>query len=205
MAQRRCDAVSTGITATNDDDVFAFGTDVVAIFQFGVQQAFGVRCQKFHGKMHADTLATGNWQVTRSGRTGCQAQSVYPGEQLVSGDAISTLAANINASDKFDTFFFKDFDAAVNHILLQFHVGNAIHQQPANAVSTLINGDVMPRLIELRSGGQAGRTGADYCHFFTGAEFRRIGAYPAMLKPFVDNGVFNILDGDGRFVDAKHT
>jgi hypothetical protein len=42
VAHRCADTIVASITTTDDDDVFVFGIDVAAVFEFGVQESFGV-------------------------------------------------------------------------------------------------------------------------------------------------------------------
>ena len=46
--------------------------------------------------------------------------------------------------------------------------------------------------------------GADDGDLFAGADFGRLGHDPAFVPAVVDDGAFDVLDGDGRGVDAEH-
>ena len=83
------------------------------------------------------------------------------------------------------------FDAALHDCLIELHVGDAIHEQAADSVSTLEHGDVVAGLIELVRRTRA-RPGPEP----TTATRRpvRIGGglgRSNLLKPAVNDGVFD--------------
>jgi hypothetical protein len=43
VSHRSTDTIVTGITTTNDDDVFPFGVDVIAVFELGIQKRLRVQ------------------------------------------------------------------------------------------------------------------------------------------------------------------
>ena len=47
--------------------------------------------------------------------------------------------------------------------------------------------------------------GTDNCNGFTGPVFRHFSLHPAVLKTMVDDGMFNVLDGNSRIGNTKHT
>src|SRR5208282_5170994 len=59
--------------------------------------------------------------------------------------------------------------------------------------------------VELGSGSEAGRTGADHRHLLTGALGGRLGDDPALLETLVDDGALDALDGHWRLIDAENT
>ena len=61
-------------------------------------------------------------------------------------------------------------DAALDDVLLvELHVGDAVHEQAADAVGALEDGDPVAGLVELRGGGQPRRAGADDGDLLAGA------------------------------------
>ena len=53
-------------------------------------------------------------------------------------------------------------------------------------------------------GGQSSRTGTDDGYFLAGANFRGLGMDPAFGESALHDIFFDLLDGDGRLVDAQH-
>src|ERR1019366_6245795 len=71
-------------------------------------------------------------------------------------------------------------------------------------IGTLEDGDGVAGTVELRGGGQAGGAGADHRDFLTRAHLGRLGQHPALLPTALDDRELDVLDRDGRAVDAEH-
>ena len=61
-------------------------------------------------------------------------------------------------------------DTAQDEFFVQLHVGNAVHEEAAEAVGALEDGDEMAGAVELGGGAEAGGAGTDDGHFFAGAD-----------------------------------
>src|SRR5205807_2463099 len=96
-----------------------------------------------------------------------------------------------------------EVDAALYGAFVELHVGNAVHEQPANAVGTLEDGDRVTGPVELSGTGQARGAGADDGHFLARALGRRFGDHPTFFEALINNGAFDALDGDRRLIDAE--
>ena len=73
-------------------------------------------------------------------------------------------------------------DAALHDFLLvELHVGNAIHEQSADAVVAFEDGDGVAGLVELVGAGEAGGAGADDGDFLAGAFVGDLRRDPAFL------------------------
>ena len=59
-----------------------------------------------------------------------------------------------------------------DRFFVELHVGNAIHEQTADAIGAFENGDGVAGFVELRGGGKSGGTGTDDRDFFAGANCR---------------------------------
>ena len=104
-----------------------------------------------------------------------------------------------------DTFLGEKVDAALHDVfLIEFHIGNAIHQQAADAIFTLENGDIVTCLVELICASETGRAGADDSDFLASSLFRDAWDDPAFLPTLVDDRALVVLNGDGRSDDAEH-
>ena len=98
----------------------------------------------------------------------------------------------------------KQIDAALDDALVELHVRNAVHQQAADAVGPLVDGDGVAGLVELRRGGEAGGAAADDRDALAGAAGRRLRRDPTFGKAAVDDRVLDVLDRDRRIGDAQH-
>ena len=88
--------------------------------------------------------------------------------------------------------------------LLHLEIGDAVAQQAADAVGLFEDGDGVAGARELLRGGEAGGSGTDDGDAFAGAHRRRLGLDPAFGEGAIDDGLLDVLDGDGRLVDAEH-
>ena len=191
-------AVGAGVAAADDDDVFFVGGDVVIA---RIEHGLGVRREEVHGEVDALQFAAGNWQITRLGGSGGDDDGVEVLAELLGGD----VGADVDVALEGDAFVFEQLHAAEDDFLLvELHVGDAIHEEATGTVGTLKDGDGVASFVELRGGAEAGGAGANDGDFFAGALFRRLGLHPAFVPAFVDDADLDVLDRDGRIIDAEH-
>ena len=113
--------------------------------------------------------------------------------------------ADVGVAHELDALLLHEFHATEDDLLLvEFHVGNAIHEKTARTIGALENGDGVAGGIELRGGGETSRAGADDGDFFTGAAAGSRGDDPTLFPALFDDRILDVLDGDGRLVDAEH-
>jgi hypothetical protein len=102
-----------------------------------------------------------------------------------------------------DALFLEELDAPVDDGLVKLHVRDAVHEQAADPVVAFVDRHFVAGPVQLRRGGEAGRSAADDRDPKAGAGERRLGDDPALAEsPFDDLG-FDHLDGHGRLVDAE--
>src|SRR5690606_26380412 len=104
-------------------------------------QALGVGAQEFHGQVDAIELAVVDGQVAAVGGAGTQHHGIAGRAQFLNAQGVGASAANIGVGHKVDAFGGEQIDAALHHILAQLHIGNAVHQQAADAIGALVHGD----------------------------------------------------------------
>src|SRR5258708_201515 len=75
--------------------------------------------------------------------------------------------------------------------LAELDVGNAVHEQAADAIGALEDRDLVAGTIELGGAGHPRRAGAHNRDLLTGAFGRRLGNDPAFLKSLIDDGTFD--------------
>ncbi len=95
-------------------------------------------------------------------------------------------------------------EAAVQDVLAQLEVGDAVAEQATDPVGALEDGHRVPGAIELIGGSQPGRAGSDDGHRPPGALVRWAWRGPALRKGTLDDGGLDGLDGHGWLVDAEH-
>jgi hypothetical protein len=147
VPHRSAQAVGPGVAAADHDHVLVLRADVVPVLKLGIQQAFGVGVQKLHREMDALQFPAGNRQIARPGRSGAEDDGV---EIVVSCFAEMSLPISVLVTNF--TPLGQQFHPAFDDPLFELHVGNAVHQQAADAVGPLEDGHRVPRLIELGGG-----------------------------------------------------
>jgi hypothetical protein len=176
----------------------SFGGDV---FAFPVEHGLGVRGEELHGEVDALEFAAFDREIARLGGAGADDDGVEVLQELLGGD----VGADVGVALEFDAFVFQQLDAAEDDFLLvELHVGDAIHEEAAGTVGALEDGDGVAGFVELRGGAETGGAGADDGDFLAGADLGRLGEDPAFVPAFVDDLALDVLDRDGRVVDAEH-
>src|ERR1019366_4410010 len=91
--------------------------------------------EKFHGEMNALEFASRDGEVTRLLRTSGEKDRIERRLQLFDRNA----DADMRVGDEAHAFGNHLLDAAIDEMFLQLEVGNAIAQQATDAVSFLVN------------------------------------------------------------------
>jgi len=91
----------------------------------------------------------------------------------------------------------------VEVLLLHLEIGDSIPEETANAVVTLKNGDSVTHSSQLLSGCQAGRPTAHHGYRLARESLRGDGMDPPLFPRFIDDGNFDLFDGDGWLVDSQ--
>ena len=145
-------------------------------------------------------LAARNLEVARLRRTRRQQQRVVLGAQLRRVDVL----ADVGVDDELDAARAQQLDAAVDDALVELHVRDAVHEQAADAVGALVDGNLVTGLVELIGCREAGRARADDRHALAAARRRHVRLDPAFGEAAVDDRVLDVLDRDGGIGDAEH-
>ena len=96
-------------------------------------------------------------------------------------------------------------DAAVDEVLFDLEIRNAVAHQPAGPAFALIDMDFVPGAAKLLGGGHAGRAGADDGDALSRLVLRRIGPDIARLIGLVGQRVLDRLDGDRDILKVQRT
>ncbi len=200
MPQRRADAVGSRVAAADDDDVLVLGVDVTAVFEIAREQALRVGGQELHREVNAGELAARDLEIARLRRARRQQQRVVLGAQLLRIDVL----ADVGVRDELDAGRAQQVDAAVDDALVELHVRNAVHQQAADAIGALVDGDLVTGFVELVGGREAGRTRADDGNALAAARRGHVRLDPTFGEAAVDDRVLDVLDRDGGIRDAEH-
>src|SRR5690606_29542147 len=148
LAQGGADAVGAGIAAADDDDVAVFGVDRAGGGRAG-EQGLGGGGEEVHGEVHAGVGAAFDGEVAGLGGAGADDDGVVVAAELrgVVGDA------DVGVADEGDAFLLHDLYPAKDYVFfVQFHVGDAIHEEAAGAVGAFEDGDGVAGGVELGGG-----------------------------------------------------
>ena len=187
-------AVVARVAAADDQHLFALGRDGLAVGEIRVQQALGHAGQVVHGE--ADSLGVPSGYADIPGLFCAAAQNyrVIILFQLLGGD----VPPHVGVGDKLDALVFQNLHPAVNDPLFQLHVGNAVHQQAAHPVGTLVHGHLVAALVQEVGNGQPGGTGADHRHPLSGTRRWRNGVDRAAFVAVLHDRPLVFLHRHGR-------
>ena len=85
-------------------------------------------------------------------------------------------------------------EAPIEQSLLELELGDAVAQQPADAIGALEDGDGMAGAIQLLRGCKSGGPRADDGDAAAGARFGRLRHHPALVEGAVDDRDLDRLD-----------
>ena len=168
--------VGLGLELELDDEVAGRWIGRPVQVAVAVEQALGVAGEEVHRVVDADEVAAGAAAggVERLGGAGAEEHGVELVDQVLRVDELHLAAAllhdlrhvaggeillpaDVGAGDERDAFVAELVDAALDDALVELHVRDAVHQQAADAVGPLVDGDRVAGLVELRGGGEARR------------------------------------------------
>src|SRR5208337_3111883 len=195
------EAIGAGIAASDNDHALAGRQNLRFRFDGIAQIAPVLLRQELHREMDSFQLASGDIQIARLLGSAGEHSRIEIAEQILYRDIL----AYLRAGNEFHALGGHLFQAAINDVLLHLELGDAIAQQPANAVRFFVNHHGVSGAAQLLGRGQSRGARTHDCHFFPGADFWRLGPDPAFVKPALHDIFFNLLDCDWRLVDPEHT
>ena len=89
-------------------------------------------------------------------------------------------------------------------VLFHLELGDAVAQQPADAVGPFEHGHVVAGAGQLLGDSQTGRAGADDGDGFAGQQMCPLGHHPTLVEGVVDDLDLDLLDGHRVGVDSQH-
>ena len=125
---------------------------------------------------------------------------VDSGRELLEGE----VAANLNAGRELDALGLQLLEAAIDHVLVQLEIGDAVAEQAAEAIVALEDGDAVAFAHQLLRGGQTGGPGADHRNPLTRRALRGLRGDPAVLEGLLDDLQFDLLDRDRLVLEGEH-
>jgi hypothetical protein len=193
------EAVGAGVAAAEDDDVLALGVDEFLI-DGPTQRPLVALREVIHREVDALQLAPGDGQIARLGRAAGQHDRVKIPPQVFN----LHIETDVGVDDEFDALGFHELHAALDDALLELELGDAVHQQAADFVRALEDGDLVASLVELGRAAQTRRAGTDHGDLLAGAHQRRLRLHPVVGEGVLDDRQLDVLDRDRLLVDPQH-
>ena len=106
------------------------------------------------------------------------------------------VVADPGGTDKFHPLFDHDRQTAVNHLLGELEIGNAVAEQSAGLSVGLVDGHQMAAFVEDVGGGESGRSAADHRHRLSGAETGRTRLNQSVGKRLLNRQILKLTDGN---------
>ena len=199
VAHRGADAVGAGVAAADDDDVFVLGVNR-RVLGPTIENGLGVGGEQLHREVHALERTAFDGEIARERGPGADDGRVVFLQENFGFHVI----ADVGVADEFDAGLFHQLDAAEDDVLfIELHVGDAIHEEAARTVGALEDRHGVAGLVELLGGGETRGTGADDGDFLARANLGLLGEHPALVPTAVGDFALDVLDRDGRVVDAE--
>ena len=198
LAQHVAEAVRARVAAAQDRDAQALRAQLGRRHgQAG--DAPVLLHEVLHGEVHAGQLGARQRERPVALGAGGEHERVVAGAQLLERD----VAADGDAEGELDALGDELLDAAIDQVLLELEVGDAVAQQAAGAVVALVHGHRVAGARELLRRGEAGRARADDADGMARARRGRLRRDPALLPGALDDRPLDLLDRDGVVVDRE--
>ena len=152
FAQRIAEAVGAGVAAAEDRYALALGRDL-RTFDGKSRDATILLCQVRHCELDTSKLATREDEVAVALRT----RGEDDGIDAVAEFFKRKVATNVDAGGELDSFGLQLLEAAIDQLLLELEVGDAVAQESAKLVGALEDGHAVAFADELLGAGKASR------------------------------------------------
>ncbi|CAF3597842.1 unnamed protein product [Fusarium graminearum] len=203
VTERGSDTIVTSVTTTNDNNVLVLGRDVSVVTKLGVEKRLGVLVKELHSVVNTLELAALDREVTSNSSTSCNNNNVMAGPKVA--ERWMTLLTNCNTGLEDDTLVRHEIGTALDNTLVELHVGNTVHEETTQAVSSLIDSDKVTSAVELVSSSQTSRAGSNDRDSLASADLRRLRNHPTLLETPINDSTLDRFDADRVFVDTQNT
>ena len=149
LANAGANAVRASITTTDDDDFFACSIELrIGAVEAVVELVLSIGSEEIHGLIDAIGITAFDRKITWFGSTATQDDGIKLITKFGRGPLVVFRDEYITF--EYNAFILHELDASVDNLcLVEFHVGDAIHEQSARAICTFKYGDCVASLIEL--------------------------------------------------------
>ena len=112
------------------------------------------------------------------------------------------LAAHVHAGAEDDALRFHEGATATDDGLVELHVRDAVHEETADFIRTLEDGDTVATVVQLIGYGEAGRTGTDDSDALTGTNLRDPRLHVALLERLFDDVELVVVRRHRRVIES---
>ncbi len=185
-------AVGSGISTADDDDVLPGGQDRLSVHVDAVAPPV-LLGQERHRRLDSLEVPPRDLEITRLGCAHGQEQGVVAGSKLAGVDRPAD--ADLGVQNEADPFLLELIDPPLDIDLGHLEVGDAVSEQSARPVVSLVDRHGVAGPAELLGRGQPGRSAADDRHGLA----RLLGGWPgddpAHLPAPIHDRRLDVLDG----------
>ena len=158
MSVACADAVASGVSATDNEDVFAFSRNTFILRESLSCKNTVLLCEQFEGEMDTFQFTSGNIQVASLWGASTDAICVETIRELCDVD--------FSVDYKFYAFLLHNVHPSVDDSLVKLKVRNAESKESADVFEFFKNSDIISHFVEVVSSSKSGGTGADDGNFF---------------------------------------
>ena len=176
--------IGTRVAAADDDDVLVASSDWIIVGDVGLMAAPILRRQILHREVNALKLAARHGQVARNRRSAGEDDGVEFAAELLHRQ----IDADVHTGPESHPFLAHQHQAPIEHLFFELELGNAVAQQPTNAIGPLQHGDPVPGAIQLIRRGETRRAGANHRDPLSGPARRRPRHHAPFGEATIDDG-----------------
>ena len=115
------------------------------------------------------------------------------------------LAADVHTGTEDDAFRFHEGAATTDDGLVELHVRDAVHEEPADFIRALKDGDAVSTVVQLIRHCEAGRTGTDDGDTLPRADLRDPRLHIALLEGLLDDVELVVVRRHRRVIEPLDT
>jgi len=194
------DTVASGVAAANYYDCLVFGADGSVGGRLTCRKLV-LGGEVFHCEYDVFISSARDGQIARQAGAHCEADAIKHLVEVAGGDILS----DVDAGLKLHALGCKLVEAAVDNVLFEFEVGDAVAEHASGVFVLFEDDDIVSGSCQLLCGGQTGGSGAYDCNAFLRFVFGGPWFDPAFGKPAFDNLKLDMSNQNGLITDGEGT
>src|SRR5277367_5381422 len=201
LAMTCSQAIGAGVTTADDDGSLAFGMNFRSRIERISQAPPVLLPQKLHGKVNAFQFASGHRQIAGPFRATSENDRFVFFSQVF----YRNITADMRISDQLHALGHHLIKAAIDKMLLQLELRDAVAQKAANTIRFFVHNNGVTGAAELLSGCQSRRPRSYNGNSFAGSKCRSFRTDQPLRKAAFDDALFDLLNRDWRLINTEYT